>query len=208
MTVRPRLSWTVALALALALGAGCARRPAFRGTALDPPRDALDFTLTDQFGGSVRLADLRGRAVVLTFLYTSCTDVCPLVTQKIHDVTELLGARRREVAFLAVTVDPARDTVAQGAAYSRRWGLLDRWRFLTGSEAVLAPLWRYYWVGDVRRAAVGSPAASAAAAPAAYDVEHAAPVHLVDRRGRIRVVYGSEFRPAELAHDIDILLRE
>ena len=189
------------LVLLSILVSACSRPPAFQGTALDPPRAALDFTLTDQFGHVLRFAELREKVVVLTFLYTACPDICPLVTQKVRDVAARLGDRWRDVAIIAVTVDPVRDTVAQAAAYSQQWDMLDRWHFLTGSEAALTPLWRYYWVGDVHREAVGS------AGPAGYNVAHSAPVHLIDQRGRVRVVYGSGFGPAELIHDIEILLQ-
>lgn len=197
--------WRVTLSLAVLAGLflACSREPAFRGTALDPPRETLDFTLHDQRGQPVRLSDLRGRVVFLTFFYTACTDICPLVTQKIRKVTELLGNKRREVSILVVTVDPERDTVARAAEYSRNWGMLERWRFLSGSESELEPVWRYYWVGELRRDAIGSPETPSSA----YEVQHTAPVHLIDQRGRVRVVYGSSFRPAQLAHDIEALLK-
>jgi protein SCO1/2 len=181
--------------------AACSRTPTFRGTALDPPRATLDFTLTDQAGRTVRWSEFHGRVVVLTFLYTSCRDVCPLVAGELREASELLGDRRRDVAIVAVTVDPTRDTVARAAIYSRDWRMLDRWEFLTGREAELAPLWRYYWAGDVHREAVGTPLAG-------YDVAHTAPLHLIDRHGRVRVVYGSDVRPAELVHDVELLLAD
>jgi protein SCO1/2 len=182
---------------------GCTGRPAFQGTSLDPPRAVLDFALADQHGERVRLNDLRGAVVVLTFLYTSCTDVCPLVAGKLREADRLLGALGRDVSFLAVTVDPERDTPARMTEYSTRWQVPERWHFLTGAVRELEPIWRYYWVGAIRRAARGD-----AATIADYEVEHAAPVHLIDRAGRIRVAYGSGFRPAELSHDLEILLAE
>lgn len=185
-------------------GAGCSREPTFQGTALEPPRATLDFSLTDQFGHLVRLSDLRGRVVVLTFLYTSCTDTCELVTRKLQAVTEQLADRTRDPAILAVTVDPARDTAARRTAYSHKWGMLDRWRFLAGSERELRPVWRYYWVGDVKR----EPPKHHARSASDYEVLHASPVHLIDRRGRVRVAYSSEFPPGVLAHDIRALLQE
>ena len=199
MKARSRVGWWLA-ALAIA-GAGCSREPAFQGTALTPPRATLDFSLTDQFGQGVRLSDLRGRVVVLTFLYTSCTDTCELVTRKLQAVADQLGAERQAVSLLAVTVDPARDTVPRIAAYSRKWGMLDRWHFLTGSERALRPLWRYYWVGDVE-----PEAARHRSGPSAYEVRHASPVQLIDRAGRVRVAYSSEFELGALAHDIRVLL--
>ncbi|MFQ5899062.1 MAG: SCO family protein [Candidatus Methylomirabilia bacterium] len=186
----------VALAVLGGLLIGCSRQPAFRGMPLDPPRELLDFTLRDQFGQPVRLADLRDRVRVLTFLYTSCPDVCPLVAGKLRRAYELLEDPS-EVAFLAVTVDPERDTEARVYEYSEQYGMLDRWQFLIGTHESLQPLWDYYWVGQVSKEATGS-----------YTVRHTTPIHLIDRRGRIRVVYGNTFRAAELAQDIELLLEQ
>lgn len=196
-----RLRPIMALVMLFSLVAACSRRPTFQGAPLDPPRETLDFTLTDQFGHPLRLSDLRGKVVVMTFLYTACTDICPLVTQKIRDVTRLVDDRRREVAFLAVTVDPERDTVPQIEEYSRRWGMRERWRFLTGRERELEPIWRYYWAGKIRLEVVGGQETRST-----YEVQHMAPVQLIDPAGKVRVAFGSDFRPAELAHDIETLL--
>jgi protein SCO1 len=191
--------WLAALAIA---AGGCSRPPVFQGTALEPPRAPLDFSLRDQHGRWVRLSDQRGRVVVLTFLYTSCTETCELVTRKLRTVADQLDDRRREVTLLAVTVDPARDTVPRIAAYSRKWGMLDRWHLLTGSERDLRPLWRYYWVGDVGP----EPADHRVTGASDPEIRHASPVHLIDRAGRVRVAYSSEFAPGALAHDILVLL--
>jgi protein SCO1 len=191
----------VGLGLALVVAGGplaCSRTPSFQGDALDTPRATRDFSLVDQAGQAVRLSDLRGRVVVLTFLYTSCPDLCPLVTQKLHEVSEQLGSRRGEVALVAVTVDPARDTLPRLAEYSRRWQMQDRWHFVTGTERDLAPVWSYYWVGEVSHGPTGK--------DGGYEVNHASPVHLIDRAGRVRVVYNPDFRPVQLVHDIGVLV--
>jgi protein SCO1/2 len=184
-------------------GTACARRPVFQGQVLDPARPALDFNLPDQAGHAVTLSALRGKVVALTFLYTTCPDVCPLVTAKIREVTELLGKRRQGVAFLAITVDPGRDTTAAVAQYSQRWNMSDRWQFLTGSEQELRPIWSYYWVGQL-----GPPEKVRRSPGAAYAVGHGSPVHLFDKRGQIRIVFDADFRPAAMAHDLETLLGE
>jgi protein SCO1 len=182
---------------ALALSAwlvACGRQPTFQMTRLDPPRPTQDFTLTDQFGRRVRLSDFRERVVVLTFLYTTCVDVCPLVAERLRESRGLLGERAGQTVFMVVTVDPETDTVAQLKAYSETHGMLGVWRFLTGTRAELEPVWQYYWVGPVSKDAQGA-------------VTHLAPVHLIDQAGRVRAVSGQTVRPAELAHDVDALLR-
>jgi protein SCO1/2 len=188
------LRYGVALSLLGGLLFGCGQQPSFRGTVLDPPRESRDFALQDQFGKRVRLSDLQGRVVVLTFLYTSCPDLCPLLTEKLRKTVESLGEQAPKAAILAVTVDPERDTTDRAHAYSQQHQMLDRWHFLTGEAKELPPIWEYYWVGKVQKDRKG-------------EIMHQAPVHLIDRRGRIRVVYGSSFEPADLAHDVMSLLR-
>jgi len=191
----------LALLLAPALAVG-ARGAGLKGQVLDPPRPALDFTLTDQSNRPVQLASLQGQVVVLTFLYTTCVDVCPLVAAKLHEVTDRLGSRRGEVAIVAVTVDPERDTPAAMTEFSRRWGMLDRWRFLTGTERQLETIWQYYWARQVRREI---PGATAGTKPA-HTIGHGSPVHIFDRAGRVRVIFDADFQPAQLTHDIEALL--
>jgi protein SCO1/2 len=173
------------------------RPVSFVGTRLEPPREALDFQLTDQFGQEVRLSTFSPGVVVLTFIYTSCKDVCPITTAKLHRARALLGRDAQRVTFLAVTVDPARDTVERLHAFSSTHDMLDKWRFLTGSKAELEPLWLYYWVGEVRdvEGSEGKPV-----------VEHTAPIHVI-AGGQVQVVYGESFQASDLAHDRRLLLR-
>lgn len=196
-----RRALALLLLLGVALVSACARKAAFQGQVLDPPRPPLDFTLPDQAGRPLTLSALHGQVVVLTFLYTTCPDVCPLVTAKLREVSDLLGQRRSTVAMVAVTVDPERDTAAAVTEYSRRWSMLDRWRFLVGTQAQLEPIWEFYWVGQVRRELPGSTPKQPQ-----YAVGHGSPVHLLDRTGLVRVVFDADFRPAAMAHDIEILL--
>ena len=87
-------------ALALAHDAGGDQRLPVIGPA--PP-----FTLTSQDGRSVALADLRGKVLAVTFIYTGCPDICPLVTQKMVEVQNALGAAfGAKIAFVSITLDP------------------------------------------------------------------------------------------------------
>ena len=72
---------------------------------------APDFALTSQDGAEVTLGDLRGKVVAVTFIYTWCPDVCPMLTDKMARVQDELGPDfGSKVAFVSITVDPERDT--------------------------------------------------------------------------------------------------
>ena len=98
-------------------------------------RPAPDFTLQDADGRAVGLADFRGKAVVLWFIYASCPDFCPLQSEKIAAIQEMAnGTPMRDlVQFIAVTTDPERDTPDVLRRYGPAHGLDPfNWVFLTG----------------------------------------------------------------------------
>src|SRR5579863_3326998 len=84
--------------------------PRLTGSILNPPAPAPDFKLEDQLGQNVTLSEFRGKVVVLTFLYTTCPDTCPIVTEKLHQARADLGSDAARTAILAVSVDPTNDT--------------------------------------------------------------------------------------------------
>jgi len=108
---------------------------------LEPP--ATDFTLVDQFNRTVTLSELWGRPVVITFSYTYCPDVCPLI----HTVLNAAIPKLRGYVVLDVSLDPERDTPQRLYAYSV--GNRYNWTFLTGPPDVLERVWRSYGVTRV-----------------------------------------------------------
>ena len=109
-------------AAALLIGAAlsCGGAEPLSGTVFDPVRDAPPFTLDDQDGRPVSLDSYDGEVTVVTFLYTYCPDVCPAVTSRLRDAQRLLGEDAARVDFVAVSVDPERDTGRQGPRVSGR----------------------------------------------------------------------------------------
>jgi cytochrome oxidase Cu insertion factor (SCO1/SenC/PrrC family) len=133
----------------IAEGLGNNGLPAFMGAHRLATRPAPGFSLVDQSGATVSLRQLRGRTVVLTFLDdASCTWLCPVVPEELRDAAADLGPDATRVAFVAVSVDAAHDTVGQLASFSSREGLsrLPRWTFLTGPSSDLERAWREYGV--------------------------------------------------------------
>jgi protein SCO1 len=171
----------------------CAR-PSLVGTDLGAT-DAPDFTLTDGItGAAVQLSSHRGNVVALTFLYTSCPDVCPLTASRFKATQDELGTDAAKVTFVAVSVDPDRDTPQAVQTFSGSRGLTRNWYYLVGGRSQLAPVWAAY--------GIGSQAASSGA------VTHNDAIYLIDRRGRERVLLHSEDLAATLTSDVRALLRE
>lgn len=212
-----RAALVIAATLALA---GCLGGEGMRGTILDPVRPAPGFELVNQHGETVDLSERLGSVVAVTFLYTECPDVCPVIASHLREVRRLLGEDSREVEIVAISVDPDRDSVEAAYEYSRRWDMLDGWDFLVGDEGELRPVWQAYYVAP---SVDPTPAeGTATAAPkhtsgtdalardivASYTVSHAGPVYLLDRKGGMRSLFTLPFEPADVAHDVRVLLAE
>lgn len=188
------------LAAALLLASACGAAEQVRGTAL-AGRLAPDFRLSDAQGRPVALSDYRGRPLVLTFLYTECPDECPLIAGKLSTVAQTLGSEMDRAAFVAVSVDPLNDTPAAAAAFVNRYQLAGRLAYLIGSEGELRPVWEAYFVG------VQQPGQGAALLHE-KEIGHTARVIVIDKNGKERANFGSEFKADDMVHNLRLLLKE
>ena len=158
---------------------------------------APDFALTTTEGGRLALSNLRGKVVAVTFIYATCTDTCPLLTDKMAGMQKRLGPDfGAKVRFVSITVDPERDTPPILAQYARNHGANPAgWAFLTGTPAEVAEVGRRYGI-YAKKTERG-------------DVDHTFLTSIVDQRGTLRVQYlGIRFDPDEFLRDIRSLLRE
>ncbi len=210
---RPRRPWPwIALAVVMAVAiagavawqrTNAARSPALEGGVLTPPVSAFDFRLPDQDGHPVALSDLRGKVVVLTFLYTHCPDVCPLIAEQLRTAREQLGEAAGSTAFVAVSVDPAGDTPAAIREFLKRHRVEGQLTYARGTFAQLRPVWAHYFVGSDAAAVQGT--AITTPAPAPGQVGHTAVVYVIDPAGQIRVFLPGNFDPKDLVTDIRAL---
>jgi protein SCO1/2 len=147
--------------------------------------------LTSQDGLPVSLADLRGKVVAVTFIYTLCTDTCPILTPMMSFVQDRLGREfGRTIAFVSITVDPERDTPSVLKEYALAFGAdLRGWSFLTGGQEAIREVTRRYGVFAAR-----TPEGK---------VDHSFLTSIVDPRGILRVQYlGARFDPEEFRRDL------
>jgi protein SCO1/2 len=156
---------------------------------------APNFTLTSQDVKPVAIADLRGKVVAVTFIYTECPDICPMLTQKMVQVQDELGTDfGKKIAFVSISLDPEHDTPEVLKDYAQFWGAKpEGWSFLTGSLDAVRDVTRRYGVFFSKKED-GS-------------VEHSQLTTLVDADGQMRVQYlGARFDPEEFRRDLMSLL--
>lgn len=136
-----------------------------------------DFSLTDQAGMPFSFRLLKGKVVLVAFVYTTCPDICPLITATMRLVQEGLKEKEREsVFFLSITTDPEVDHPQVLKSYARRYGVdFSNWSFLTGELPKLVSVWKLFGV-RVQRKGRGL-------------VDHTALTALIDAQGVMRLAY-------------------
>jgi protein SCO1/2 len=112
-------------------------------------RTIENFTLITQNGAPYSINNLAGKVMVVAFAYTTCVDVCPLITAALRQIQiALTPEERTEVQLLTITTDPEIDSPKVLRAYAKRYGAeFENWAFLTGDPAVLAQVWKNFGVG-------------------------------------------------------------
>jgi protein SCO1/2 len=162
------------------------RERRFEGATLPAGLRAPDFTLRDQDGKRVTMRELRGRPVIVTFLYTTCEETCPTQAQQIKGAFAELG---KDFPAVAVAVDPPRDTPARARAFLAEQGMTGRLDFALGTRAELEPVWEGF-----------------AAEPQRANLEHSGRIVIVDPQGVQRVSFPiDQVTPDRLAHDVRLL---
>jgi cytochrome oxidase Cu insertion factor (SCO1/SenC/PrrC family) len=162
---------------------------------IDPGTDlggapAPNFTLTDQFGRRISLAQYRGKAVLLAFVDSRCTTVCPLTSLEMLDAVRMLGPAAAHVQLVAIDANPDAHAVSDVRAYSAAHGMLSAWQFLTGSRRQLDAVWRAYhvYVAAVHNA-----------------IDHQPAVYVIDPRGRERELYLTQMVYSSVRQQADVL---
>lgn len=144
---RPVSSWLLVFAVAATAGlgaAGCgggsgsatagegesvATKSTFAGSEARPPKLAPRLKPNDSLGKAVDLAEYRGKAVLVTFIYTHCPDTCPLIVSHLKTAQAELGPKAGDLQIIAVSTDPRGDTPKTVAAFLKAHGMAGRMQY-------------------------------------------------------------------------------
>ena len=169
----------------------------WHGMEIQSTQPVTNFTLTGPGEQPVSLVDFRGKVVMLYFGYTFCPDVCPATMVELRDALDILGNRRGDVQVLMITVDPERDTAEVLEEYLAHFD--ESFIGLTGTPdeliAVTAPMGIFFERHE------GSAASG-------YLVDHTATVAVLDKDGKLRLIYPFGITGEEMAADLKYLVRE
>jgi protein SCO1/2 len=161
---------------------------------LTPVAAAPPLALRSYLGQRVNIDAYRGKAVLVTFLYTHCPDVCPLITSNLRVALNTMGPTlAAKTQIIVVSVDPRGDTPKAVAAFLARHAMTGRMQYLIGSAAELARVWKAWGVGSLRDSQHPEL------------VEHSGLVYGITGSGRRLAIYAANFEPTAIAHDVPIL---
>lgn len=158
------------------------------------------FELTNQRGETVSLAQLKGKTVALTFLYTYCPDVCPLYIGKLYQASEQTQSVQDKVEVLVITVDPERDNVDTLKTYTGSWPA--NWHYLTGDMQMLKTVWENYGIFVQKQEAK----TSGHDGHMTYVVNHTTKIVLIDAGGNTVTELKGNWEASELAEKLDAVV--
>jgi cytochrome oxidase Cu insertion factor (SCO1/SenC/PrrC family) len=151
---------------------------------------APDIRLENQFGQRMALSQFRGKAVILAFVDSQCTTVCPLTTVSMVAAKQLLGAAGSRVQLLGVDANPHATSVSDVLAYSRAHAMVNQWDFLTGTLPQLQATWRAYHIAVQIDKGM---------------IDHTPALFVIDPQGRERTVYLTQMNYASITQAAQVL---
>jgi protein SCO1/2 len=166
----------------------------FYGPTAPASQPAVNFELTDQYGKKISLAQYRGQVVMLTFVYSTCANTCPVVVSQMRGA---LNELHRRVPTIAVSVDPQQDTRANISAFLIKEDMLGQMQYLVGSRRQLEPIWSFFGIQPQIKVK-------------SSNSDHSILVELLDKSGKPRVGYTdvNQMDPDAIAADIETLQAE
>lgn len=165
----------------------------YSGGEATPPKPAPALKLRDSLGQPVDLAHYKGKAVLVTFIYTHCPDVCPLIVSHLKTAQAELGPKAKGLQIVAVSTDPKGDTPRTVAAFLKEHGMAGRMQYLIGSRKELGHVWTD-WNIVARPDKAGRDL-----------VEHSALVYGIAADGKVTTLYPANFSPSQIVHDVPLL---
>jgi protein SCO1 len=166
----------------------------YSGSLASPAEPVPPLSLRNYKGERVNIDQYRGEAVLVTFLYTHCPDVCPIIASNLGVALSNMGPQKAaKVQVIAVSVDPRGDTPKAVAVFLGRHRVAGRMQYLVGSASELAGVWKAWGVGSERD--LKNPEL----------VNHSGLVYGVSAAGKVTTLYAASFTPQEIVHDAPLL---
>ena len=169
------------------------RRGTTRAPTANPPKPAPPLKLTNYNGKPVNIDQYSGKAVLVTFIYDHCPDICPLIVSNLHAAqNQMSAAERKQLQIIAVSVDPKGDTPQTVKKFLADHQMTGRMDYLIGSRPQLENVWADWNIIAKNDPSNKNPDA----------VEHSALIYGISGTGDITTLYPANFKPDQIVHDV------
>jgi protein SCO1/2 len=164
----------------------------YSGATANPPKPAPPLKLKNSLGQPVNIKDYRGKAVLVTFIYDHCPDICPLIVSNLRAAQNELGPEAKNLQVIAVSVDPKGDTPKTVKKFLKDRQMTGRMQYLIGSRPQLENVWHNWSIVSKSDPSRKDPDA----------VEHSALIYGISGTGEITTLYPANFKPQQIVHDV------
>lgn len=164
----------------------------YSGLTVNPAKQEPPLALKNSLGQPVNIKNYQGKAVLVTFIYDHCPDVCPLIVSNMRAAQNELGPEAKNLQIIAVSVDPKGDTPKTVNAFLKERQMTGRMQYLVGSRPQLEHVWVDWNITSRNDPNRKIPDA----------VEHSALVYGISASGKITTVYPANFKPEQIVHDV------
>jgi protein SCO1 len=165
------------------------------GELIQPPQPVSDFTLQSS-NGPVSLSSFKDKVVVLYFGYTSCPDLCPITLAALNQAVQALGNKAGEVQVIFISVDWQRDNPEKMAQYTEHFN--PNFIGLAGTQTQIDAVTNDFGIFYL----LNLPDENGS-----YSVDHTASTRVLDRQGRLTLIWPYDIQPADITSDLRVLLR-
>ena len=172
-----------------AIVSGCASKPSFKSSVIEPPLPAPEISLTDQNGNTFQVSAQHGKVLLLFFGFSHCTNECPLTMANIKAALAIIGDPAKDVTVAMVSTDPANDTAQSMKDFLGKFD--PTFLGILGTPDQLAKAWKDYGVAVLDGGET-----------------HSSYTYVIDRKGDQRLIFSPDTTPDDIAHDVKILLAE
>jgi protein SCO1 len=165
----------------------------YSGATANPPKPAPALQLSNYNGKPVNIDQYKGKAVLVTFIYDHCPDICPLIVSNLHAAqNQMSAAERKQLQIIAVSVDPKGDTPQTVKKFLADHQMTGRMDYLIGSRPQLENVWADWNIKQKNDPSNKNPDA----------VEHSALIYGISGTGDITTLYPANFKPDQIVHDV------
>ncbi len=198
-----KFSLLILISISLTISS-CIPEPDIEGNVLQN-HNSIPFNVTDHNGQNINSLNMMNHDFFLmTFVFTECTDVCPIVVSQIKQ-TLVLNSSETTTPVILISVDPQNDNNESVNEFITKWELSSNWSYIYGSHNSLETIWENYFINPISLTTLEDLSNKLASK---NKIIHTSPVYIFNKNGNAQVVHNSPIIPKKLLNDIKAVSRQ